>query len=96
MSRLHAEISGNRTVGLADFLEGKPRALIVAEVAAILHVSPRLIYRLTAEGRIPCLRLAGCIRFDPADLAGWLRQRVAPADTSQEERKGLLSIEGRK
>jgi excisionase family DNA binding protein len=69
--------SGNKTVGLADFVEAKPRALMVREVAALLNISVRQVYKLAAEHRIPCLRIAGCIRFDPVALAVWLRQKTA-------------------
>src|SRR5579872_1967711 len=74
--------SGNKTVGLADFVEAKPRALVVSEVAALLNISARQVYKLVAEGRIPCLRIAGCIRFDPSALARWLRQTVTHSDAA--------------
>jgi excisionase family DNA binding protein len=80
MSSIRRDMSGNKTVGLADFVEARPRALMVPEVAALLNVSVRQVYKLAAEGRIPCLRIAGCIRFDPSALAVWLRQKAAFAD----------------
>lgn len=64
-------------IGLADFVEEKPRALLVSEVAALLRVSSRQVYKLAAENRIPHLKIAGCIRFDPAALGIWLRERSA-------------------
>jgi len=69
-------------IELADFIEGRPRALLVSEVAALLSVSSRQIYKLTAERRIPHLRIAGCIRFDPAALAIWLREKTARAEAT--------------
>lgn len=73
---MKSEISDDKTVGLAEYLEGKPRALMVSEVAALLSVSERQIYKLAAENRIPHLRIAGSIRFDPLALAGWLRREI--------------------
>jgi excisionase family DNA binding protein len=82
MSSIRNEKSSSRTASLADFVEGRPRALMVPEVAALLNVSGRQIYKLAAEQRIPCLRIAGCIRFDPWALAIWLRQKAASPDTA--------------
>jgi excisionase family DNA binding protein len=59
---------------LADLIEQRPRALLVSEVAALLGVSGRQIYKLAAENRISHLRIAGSIRFDPRHLAEWLRR----------------------
>jgi excisionase family DNA binding protein len=82
MSSRRNEMSDNKTVGLADLVEAQPRALMVPEVAALLNVSERQIYKLAAEHRIPCLRIAGCIRFDPSALAMWLRQKADLAGTA--------------
>ena len=82
MSSIRNEMSSNRPVSLAEFVEARPRALLVPEVAALLNVSGRQIYKLAAERRIPCLRIAGCIRFDPSALAVWLRQTAARPDAT--------------
>lgn len=75
MAELHNTTLGEKAVGLADVIEGKPRALLVSEVATLLNLSERQIYKLSAENRIPHLRIAGSIRFDPAALAMWLREK---------------------
>lgn len=62
--------------GLTDFLKGRPRALRAGEVAALLNVSERLIYKLASERRLPAFRIGGALRFDPAALAHWLRDRT--------------------
>jgi excisionase family DNA binding protein len=76
----YGEAATNKLIGLADIVEAKPRALMVTEVAALLNVSGRQIYKLVAEHRIPYLRIAGCIRFDPYALAAWLREKAAHFD----------------
>ena len=76
MLTLNHEIA-DKAAGLADLIDSKTRALLVSEVATLLHVSGRQIYKLAAENRIPHLRIAGCIRFDPAALAIWLREKSA-------------------
>ena len=62
--------------GLAEFLHGRPRALRVGEVAALLGVSERFVYKLASERRIPAFRVGCALRFDPAALAHWLRDRT--------------------
>ncbi len=62
--------------GLGEFLKGRPRALRAGEVAALLSVSERLVYKLASERRIPAFRVGCALRFDPAALAHWLRDRT--------------------
>jgi excisionase family DNA binding protein len=68
-----------QTMGLADSLHGRSRALTVNDVATMLSVSPRQVYKLAAEHRIPCFKIGGSVRFDPVAIATWLRQKMAPA-----------------
>jgi len=60
---------------LAEIVEGKKAALRVAEVAQILDVSIKKIYRMAAKGQIPSLKISSSIRFDPHDIAAWLRSQ---------------------
>jgi excisionase family DNA binding protein len=47
--------------------------------ARFLGVSRSWIYRETSAGRVPCYRILGLLRFDPADLKAWVeRQKVQP------------------
>ena len=90
------EIS-RKPAGLADSLDGKSRAHTVSDIAELLNISERQVYKLAAEHRIPCFKIGGCIRFDPMAVAVWLRQKMAPASASlqpaPEDR--LLVMEGR-
>ena len=85
-----------KMAGLADSLDGKSRALTVADIAQLLNISERQVYKLAAEHRIPCFKIGGSIRFDPLAVAVWLRQKMAPAPVSlqppAEDR--LLVMEG--
>ena len=76
MSPRHDVIRGGAGASLATSVESKPRALLVSEVAELLSISGRQVYKLAAEHRIPYLRIAGSIRFDPSALASWLRRNV--------------------
>jgi excisionase family DNA binding protein len=58
---------------LADVVEQKKEALRVEDVARILDVSAKQIYKMAAKGQIPSLKIANCVRFDPHDVAAWLR-----------------------
>ena len=73
-----------KTAGLADSLDGKNRALTVVDIAELLNISERQVYKLAAEHRIPCFKVGGCIRFDPRAVAVWLRQKMAPAHPSSQ------------
>ena len=60
---------------LAEIIESKKEALRVAEVAKILDLSVKQIYRLASKGQIPVLKISSSIRFDPHDIALWLRNQ---------------------
>jgi excisionase family DNA binding protein len=68
-----------KTGDLADSLDGKRRALVVTEIAELLNISERQVYKLVAGNRIPCFKIGGAIRFDPLAISAWLRQKMAPA-----------------
>jgi excisionase family DNA binding protein len=65
-------------MNLADSLDARTTALTVAELAELLSISERQVYKLAASNRIPSFKIGGSVRFDPADVAAWLRQRMVP------------------
>jgi excisionase family DNA binding protein len=74
------------TTGLPDLIDGKMRALRVSDVATLLNISERQVYKLAAENLIPHFRISGSIRFDPAAISSWLRQKMSPAELFNENR----------
>ncbi|MDP2897869.1 MAG: helix-turn-helix domain-containing protein [bacterium] len=47
------------------------------EVAEMLQLSPKTIYNMVFQGRIPCIRLSNkCVRFDPVELERWLNRKT--------------------
>jgi excisionase family DNA binding protein len=66
-------------VNLADSIDGRTNALTVSDVAGLLNISERQVYKLAAENRIPSFKIGGSVRFDPAAFAAWLRQKIAPS-----------------
>ncbi|MFN0090055.1 MAG: helix-turn-helix domain-containing protein [Acidimicrobiales bacterium] len=47
--------------------------LAVTEVAQLLNVRPRHIYRLVSERRIPYIKLGKLLRFEPAAITEWIQ-----------------------
>ena len=78
-------VSQKRVVAmkLAEILKSKTGALKVAEVAELFGVTPQHIYKMAASGRIPSFRISGSVRFDPDELAAWLKEKQAAAAASR-------------
>ncbi len=55
-----------------DSLKGM---LTAAEVAELLGFHIKYIYEIAREGIIPSYQIRGGVRFDPGELAAWLRSR---------------------
>jgi excisionase family DNA binding protein len=54
-----------------------PQLLTIDQLAEQLNVSVRHVRRLVAERRVPYLKVAKFVRFDPGEIAVWLdRTRV--------------------
>ena len=60
---------------LIQILEGLKEALDVHQMAELLSVSKRHIYELAADGSLPSFRVGKAVRFDPQDIADWLRKK---------------------
>lgn len=59
-----------------------PLALRPREAAKALGISPRLLWQLTHDGQIPCVRVGNGTRrtvlYPVADLQAWLTRKAAP------------------
>ena len=75
-------------MSLIDQLERESRVLRARDVARLFQVTPQHVYKMAAGGRLPSFRLAGAIRFDPHELAKWLR-KAQPVPYRQEESNQL-------
>lgn len=73
------DLWGSTVVNLADSIDGRTNALTVSDVAELLNISERQVYKLAAENRIPSSKIGGSIRFDPGAFAARLRQKIAPS-----------------
>ena len=63
-----------KAISLADKIEKLGRALKAGELALLLGVSRITIFKLAKAGRIPCFHVGTCVRFDPKEVAEWLRR----------------------
>ncbi len=59
---------------LIERLEKETGALRARDVARLFQVTHQHIYKMAAAGTLPSFRVAGAIRFDPHELANWLRR----------------------
>lgn len=77
----------NKAGGLTDCLDGERHALVVTDIAELLSISERQVYKLVAAHRIPCFKIGGLIRFDPLAISAWLRQKMSPGYVGHLERQ---------
>jgi excisionase family DNA binding protein len=66
-------------VNLIEQLEARTGAMKVAELCELLGVDDKHIYRMAARGSLPSFHVGGAVRFDPQEVAKWLRTKYGPA-----------------
>ncbi len=68
-----------RKMQIIETLENRKDAVKVSELARLLSVTPKHIYKTRAAGRIPgAFRVNRALRFDPQILAEWLKGELLP------------------
>jgi excisionase family DNA binding protein len=60
---------------IIEQIENHTSALKAQDVAKLLEVTRQHLYAMAAQGTIPCFRVGAAIRFDPQELAAWLKTR---------------------
>lgn len=45
--------------------------LTIQDVARQLQIKPSTLYAWAAQGKIPCLKIHGLVRFKPEDITRW-------------------------
>ncbi len=64
---------------IIETLENRKDAVKVSELARLLSVTSKHIYKTRAAGRIPgAFRVNRALRFDPQILAEWLKGELMP------------------
>jgi excisionase family DNA binding protein len=68
--------------------ETKPTYLRAAEVAELLHVTPKTVSRWAHEGKLPCLRTLGGHRRYPEREIRALIERLSVQEPTQRTQAG--------
>ena len=61
---------------LAGRIASRKSAWTVDDLALLLDMSPKTLYKMAKSGNIPAIRIGGMIRFDPVLTAEWLRAKT--------------------
>ena len=72
-------------MNLIEKLEAHSGAMKVTELCELLGVDDKHIYRMAARGSLPSFRVGGAVRFDPQEVAKWLRLKYGPGDIGQKK-----------
>jgi excisionase family DNA binding protein len=70
-------------LNLIEELEARSGGIKVSDLAAILGVDDKHIYRMAARGQLPSFRVGGAVRFDPQEVAKWLRTKYGQEKRSE-------------
>lgn len=62
-------------MSLVEIVREKQEALRVRDLVQLLGVSQQQIYKMAAKGEIPSFKVANAVRFDPQEIADWLREK---------------------
>ena len=74
-------------MNLIEQLESRNGAMKASELCALLGVDNKHVYRMAAKGKLPSFHVGGAVRFDPQEVASWLRARYRLGGGSGEIRK---------
>jgi excisionase family DNA binding protein len=69
-------------VNLIEKLEARSGAMKVTELCELLGVDDKHVYRMAARGSLPSFRVGGAVRFDPQEVAKWLRSKYGADDVT--------------
>ena len=57
------------------FVTDRSPVMTVRDLAALLKVNEKTVYRLAQRGDLPGFKVAGAWRFQIRDIDGWIEQR---------------------
>ena len=84
-------------LNLIEELEARSGGMKVSDLASILGVDDKHIYRMAARGQLPSFRVGGAVRFDPQEVAKWLRTRYGHEDSiARKSARSVTRIENRR
>ena len=77
-------------MNLVEKLESRNGAMKVSELCELLGVDDKHIYRMAARGSLPSFRVGGSVRFDPQEIANWLRAKYASTEVPYPSEQRIL------
>ena len=75
---------------LAEQLRSRKKALTVEELADLLCIAIRTLYKEVEDNRIPFFRVRSSIRFDPHQVADWLEGKMPPYSVRSSDERRVL------
>jgi excisionase family DNA binding protein len=63
------------TLTLTKIARDVKGALTAKQLAAMLAISPKTVFKLAKAGRIPSFRVGSAVRFDARHIIDWLRKQ---------------------
>jgi len=73
MQRLDAATAGDTSMAETR----RDELWTIHDVARYLRIHEKTAYDWAAQGRLPCIRLGGRLRFDPVELGRWVDSQKA-------------------
>jgi len=74
----------------------EPLLWTVKELARRLQIKPSTLYAWAGQGKIPCRKIYGLVRFDPREIEGWLdsfiTRPLSPSKTNA-RRRGSSNVD---
>ena len=77
VSAISLGMQGADVCSLPQRIEKIKHAMTAREVAELLAVSPITVYKMAKAGNLPNFRIGTAVRFDPREVAEWLRGSAA-------------------
>ena len=62
-------------MSIIEKLDALEHAITTTDLASLLQVGKTVIYDMVRRGTLPCIRIGYAVRFDPHEIAQWLRRR---------------------
>ncbi len=72
-AQINAWSRDNDPLGCVDALRQIGRMVDVQDLSAVMGISSKQVYALACRGAIPHYRIGRAVRFDPTEIAEWLR-----------------------
>jgi excisionase family DNA binding protein len=76
---------------LIEQLRSKNKALTVEELAGLLCIAVRTLYKEVEDDHIPFFRVRTSIRFDPHQVADWLETKMPSHSVRPQRQTGSIA-----